>query len=349
MNALVMTGVGRIGVETVPAYAASENDVLVRVDSCGICGSDLRIIRFGSARIRYPHILGHEIAGTVDSVGASYRGGLSPGDRVSLSADVPCGRCHWCKTGLHNNCADNMAFGYEYPGGFAEYVLLDRRILEHGPVVKVPAACHSTQDELALSEPLACCINCLQSCGMREGKSVIIFGAGPMGCLLAKLARELGGSSVCVCEVDEERLRLSALCGADMYVKPEPAQLDEAVDKLTGGLGFDIAVVACPSVDAQELSLRCVRNRGIINLFGGLPPNSRLMGLDSNLVHYKEISVSGSHGSTPAHHRAAVDMIIRGRVDVKPIITAAIPMSELPSSLESLTRDRRHLKVVVNP
>lgn len=347
MRAAFMDGINVLRVRVSEIPKTPPDGILVRVDSCGICGSDLRILSNGYRRVPLPQIMGHEIAGTVERVGKAQQGTYTAGDRVALAADIPCGACYWCKTGLSNHCPHNIGFGHEIPGGFAEYVAISKRIIDYGPIARTPKT-KRRQDEFALCEPLACCINGLEVCDMKPGKNVLIFGAGAIGCMLAKLARSMGAPKVVLCDIDETRLKLSEVAGADRYIPFEPEALAAAKEELTESLGFEVVFIACASRDAQEQGLQYVKNGGYLNFFGGLPEGSKPILLNSNDIHYHEIRVSGAHGSTPRTHRMAVEMVEKGKVRVDDLITATYSLEDINKAFEH-ARDRRALKIMVRP
>jgi L-iditol 2-dehydrogenase len=348
MKAAVLDGINKLSIKEVPTPLISDDDILIKIDSCGICGTDLRIIGTGSKRINYPQILGHEIAGTVVDIGKNQEHKFKINDRLALSADIPCGLCEWCKAGLSNHCLHNIAFGHEYPGGFADYLKLDKRIIEFGPLVILPET-DITQDEFALCEPLACCLNGLELCGNVQGKKVLIFGAGPVGCMISKLAKTMGASSIVICDIDQERLQASKVSEADKYVLSINSALTEARKEITNDKGFDVVITACSSIEAQEGSLKYTKNRGVIIFFGGLPQNCRNLCIDSNEIHYREICILGSHGSTPGQHKMAVDMLLTGKLVVKELISKKYPLDRISEAMDEVKNNKNNLKIVINP
>ncbi|MBW2968072.1 alcohol dehydrogenase catalytic domain-containing protein [Candidatus Woesearchaeota archaeon] len=347
MDAAVLEGVGKLALSKVPVPETGDYDILIRVDSCGICGSDLRILKTGNKRIKYPEIVGHEIAGTVVKIGSNQKDRFRIGDRIALSADIPCGHCEMCKDGISNQCLNRIAFGHEYPGGFAEYLKLDKRIIDFGPMVVVPETATTSQDELTLCEPLACCINGIEKSGLEMGDSVLIFGAGPVGCILAKLCKALGASRVVLSDVDDVRLNAAKVAEADGYLTP--SELDNAWQDITDNRGFNLIITACPAKAAQEAALKYSKKRGTILLFGGLPENDQHVTLNTNIIHYKELSVVGSHASTPAQHRKAVELVTTGRVDLRNLISRRYPLSRILEAYEDSEKDRSNLKIIINP
>jgi len=345
MLAAVFYGPEKLVLTSVPVPKISDDEILLKVDSCGICGSDLRIIRHGYKRVADGRIMGHEISGTVAKVGQQQEQLLKTGDRIALSADIPCGRCGWCKKGVFNQCQDRRAFGHEYDGGFAEYLKLTGRIIDLGPVVRVGET-DVSQDELTICETLACCINGMEMSKVNLSDKVLIYGAGPVGCLLAMLTRSLGASSIVLADIDRKRLEVSKFAQADHYCTPD--EIDALKDKITCGEGFDLVITACPSREAQESSIDHVRKRGTVCWFAGVPQDNKKVCIDSNLVHYKEARIVGSHGSTPEQHRKAVDMVLSGRINVKGLIAKSFPLEKIHDAMK-MAEDKRYLKIIINP
>jgi L-iditol 2-dehydrogenase len=150
-------------------------------------------------------------------------------------------------------------------------------------------------------------------------------------------------------DVDQDRLNMAHIAGADKYVLTDEAKLDDIKRKHTDNDGFDIVLTACPALEAQQMAFRYVKKRGTINFFGGLPASAGNLSLPSNIIHYNEIKVLGSHGSTPRHHDLAVALITSGKIKVSDLITQTIPLEQLPQQFEELSRNRKNLKVVVRP
>ena len=179
MKAAVLEALNRMVVREVPdPTLPDENSLILRVESCAVCGSDIRIYHHGNPRVTPPQVIGHEVAGRVVAVGSAVTR-FKVGDRLATGADVPCGECRWCRDGLANNCAINYAIGYQFPGGFAEYMPLNATTVRYGAVHHIPATL--SYDEATLAEPLACCINGLELARVALGDTVVVIGAGPAG------------------------------------------------------------------------------------------------------------------------------------------------------------------------
>jgi L-iditol 2-dehydrogenase len=345
MLAAVYHDLNDLRLEQVADPACDPDSAIVRIEAVAICGSDLRIVRHGNPRVRPGAIPGHEASGRVVEVGRNVRG-LGVGDRVAIGADVPCGRCRWCRDGKGNNCAINYAVGYQIPGAFADYMRLDRLLLEGGPVARIPD--HLDHAAAALAEPLACAINGFELVGMGLGRSVVIMGAGPIGCMMIDLARRMGAARVIVVQRSAARLALAAGYQPDALIASGEGGVVERCRELTGGEGPDVVITSAGSVETHEQAIAMVAHRGHVNLFGGLPKGERPLSVLSNVIHYKECFVTGSHGSTPRQHALAVDLLAAGTVRTAPLITHRLPLAQLHRGLEALER-REAMKVVITP
>ncbi|MFI5349621.1 MAG: alcohol dehydrogenase catalytic domain-containing protein [Elusimicrobiota bacterium] len=345
MKAGVLRGPADLAVERVPLPAVAPGSVLVKVRACAVCGSDLRIYLDGNPRITGPRVLGHEISGEVAAVGKGVRN-FRPGDRVAIGADIPCGACVHCKAGRANCCEVNLAMGYQLDGGFAQYVLLPPLVVKLGPIQKFGAALGF--DAAALAEPLACCLNGYERGLMEPGRRVVVFGAGPIGSMLSALGKFLGAESVIVIEPSPERRRWAAAFKPDVVIDPAEGDVVRRVMDLTGGAGGDMIFTACPVVETHEAAVAMVARRGVVNFFGGLPKNAPPIRVSSNHLHYREATVTGSHGSTPEQHRKALRLIESGEIDVKALITHRFALDSLKDALAT-AGSRKGMKIVVNP
>ena len=345
MRAAVLTELDRIEVRDLPEPVCGPDEAVLQVQACAVCGSDLRIFHYGNERVKLPAVIGHEIAGEIVQVGANVTG-LKAGDRVALGADVPCGTCHWCTNGMGTNCRINYAIGYQFPGGFQERMLLNATILRYGPVTRLPDSVPFA--EAAIAEPLACAINGLELAQFGIGKSLCVIGLGPIGCMMLELSRVYGASRVFAAQRSKARLEMARPFRPDArFIATEEEDLVETVMRETDGEGVDLVITTAGTVRAHEDAIRMVRHRGYVNLFGGLKNQPKLC-IDSNLIHYKECFVMGSHGSLPRHHRVAVDLIANGSIRAQSYLSAAFPLERIREAFD-YHESRRGLKVVVQP
>lgn len=345
MLAAVFHDLGDLRVEDREEPEVTDDSALMRVHACAVCGSDIRNLNFGNKRIKAPCIMGHEVAGEIVAVGKNVTD-FKVGDRVAVGGDIPCGECGPCQNGYPNCCAENLAIGHQFPGGFAEMMPLVPLMLRGGPVCRIPDSLDF--DSATLAEPLACCINGLELASLHIGDSVAIIGAGPIGCLMIQLAKTMGASRVVLVQRSEARFELAKRFGADDYILAPDGNAGEAIAELTHGEGVDVVVVACGSVEAQEEAIRMVKPRGRINFFGGLKKGTRPISFDSNIVHYKECFISGAHGAAPRHHRTAVELIGTGRIESELFLTHRFPLKEIHDAFK-VQENRTGMKVVVNP
>ncbi len=345
MKAAVLQALNKLTLLDVPTPEIDDHSALMRVEAVSICGSDVRILHHGNPRVKPPTIIGHETAGVVIKVGKNVTR-VKEGDRVAIGADVPCGECHWCRNGLGNNCAINYAVGYQIPGAFAQFMKLPRLLLEQGPVT--PFSEKLNFEEAALAEPLACAINGFELVNLSLGKSVVIIGLGPIGCMMIDLARIMGATKVIGVQRSKLRMEIARQYEADAYIASDEEDVVKRCRELTGGEGPDIVITAAGSVESHEQAIEMVAHRGYVNLFGGLSKDSRPMSLLSNTIHYKECFLTGSHGCVPRHHELAVRLLEQGLVRVKPLITHRFPLSKVHEAFETM-ESRKGMKIVVQP
>jgi len=344
MKAAVLTALDHLDITTVDTPRVSANEALVKVRACAICGSDVRILHYGNNRVTPPQILGHEAAGEVVAVGPGVTR-VKVGDRVALGADVPCCECAFCEDGMGTNCQINYAMGYQFAGSFAEYVLLNKIVLDHGPVHLIPEGV--SYAEAALAEPLACVLNALERTPVQLGDDVVIIGAGPIGCMMISVARIMGARRIIVVNRSCSRLEVARRFGADVVICSSEEDAIARVREETDGLGAHLVITANPSPTSHADALQMARNRGRINLFGCLPAGSRVE-LDTNLIHYKELLVSGAHGSLPTHHRRALELIAAGAVPTADFISHRFALDDVHEAFAT-AESHSGLRVLIEP
>jgi len=345
MKAAVFEGIDQMVVKEVPTPEIDESSVLVKVMACAVCGSDIRIFHSGNNRVNPPAILGHEIAGQIVAVGSQVTK-FKVGDRVAIGADVPCGECVFCEAGIGNNCQINYAMGYQFAGGFAEYVLLNRIVVNYGPVHKIPD--HVTYDEAAMAEPLGCVLNALELSNIKLGESVVIIGAGPIGCMIIGVARKMGATKIIVVQRSRPRMEMARKFGADVYICSSEEDSIARVLEETDGLGADVVITSNPSPEAQQDALQMARNRGRVNFFGGLPKDKSIVALDTNIIHYKELFVHGAHGQMPIHHQKALNLIASGAIDANQYISHSYKLDDINDAFKT-AEGHSGMRVVVHP
>jgi L-iditol 2-dehydrogenase len=247
MKAAMLEGLNQMVVRDVPDPVLEDDEsVILKVHACAVCGSDIRIFHYGNPRVHPPQIIGHEVAGEVVAVGGKVTR-FKVSDRVAISADVPCGICHWCRDGLGNMCATNYAIGYQFPGGFAGLMPLNATTVLFGAVHHIPT--NLGYDEAALAEPLACVVNGLEACHIALGETVVVIGAGPAGCMLMRLSHSYGATRVLAVQRSPARMEVARrLGGADEVICSQDVDPVAAVLQATGGEGYVTAGASTFSV-----------------------------------------------------------------------------------------------------
>ncbi len=337
MKAALLYGPKDIRVEEVPAPEISEDEVLVRVKACGICAADLRLYMGigGLWKPKYPITLGHEVSGVVEKAGSKVAQ-FKPGDRVAVDMLIRCGKCTYCLRGRDNLCENRKPL----PGGFAEYTKAPPT-----NIFKIPN--HLTFEEAALAEPLACCINSIQKLSIEDQSTVLIIGAGPMGLMHLQLLKALKKVKVIVSEILEERLKVAAKLGADQLINPTKQDLQEEVMKETKGNGVDAVIVAVGSKEAIQQAINVAAKTATIIIFGAIYPPTQIT-INPNILHYKEIILTGAHSRTLKQFQQAVNLLAQKQVNIKPIITHTYPLNQIKQAIQKALQ-KKALKIIIKP
>jgi L-iditol 2-dehydrogenase len=325
-----------VRVEDAPEPSAGPGDLVIRVRNCSLCGTDAKIWRSGHPSLSPPRVLGHEVAGEVGEVGEG-AAGWSVGDRVQVIAAIPDGACDECRHGWMTVCPNQELIGYQYDGGFAERMRIPAKVLAVNGVNRIPEGLSFA--EASVAEPLACVINGQEHARVGEGDTVVVVGAGPIGCLHVRLARARGAARVFLIELSQQRLEMAAaLVAPDEAIGAGAADPVETVRKLTDGRGADVIVVAAASGKAQEDALQMAARRGRVSFFGGLPKDQPTITCDANIVHYREVDIVGANGSSPDHNKQALALIASGAVPVADLITHRLPLEQAIEGIQTVTR-----------
>ena len=326
MKAAFLVGVRQFEMRDVPAPVAADDGIVIQVKACGVCGSDLRRWRAGPPTGVERLALGHEIGAVVTEVGKTVVG-YAVGDHLSVAPDVHCGRCYYCARGRFNLC-DSLRFlgnTVGLPGGFAELMALDGEVLRNGIVHHMPPDMSFIQG--ALAEPCSSVLACHEQAGSTLGDTVLVIGAGPIGCLHI-MAAKARGARVILSQRSKTRRDLARRYGPDLVLDPLVDDVPARVCEATGGRGADIAICANPVAATQQQAVEAVRKGGRVILFGGLPKANPMTTLDSNRIHYGEISVIGSFSYHPRHHEAALDLLQRGIIKAE-LVTHTFPLHSI--------------------
>jgi len=345
MQAFVYESIGKLNLKDIPVPKAQSNSGVIKIEAASICGTDVRAFRFGSEKIKAPRIIGHEAVGTFVELGKDVKK-FKAGDRVQIAPAIGCGVCYYCKKGYTNLCDSLKTIGFDFDGTFAEYMEVPPEAFEQDHLTIVPG--QLTSIEAVLAEPIACILNAQSYLDISEGDLVAVFGSGFIGTMHAELAFRKGAAKVFMIEVNEERIKMVQSVLPDIIViNSKVESLKETIAKHSGGRGVDVAITACSVGPAQTDAMNIIAKRGRISLFGGLPTETTGF-IDSNIIHYKEVSVHGSHASTVAQNREVLQMMADNKLSVKPFINNPFPLKDVLKAFEALNKEQV-IKAVLVP
>jgi L-iditol 2-dehydrogenase len=333
-------------IETVERPAAPAGGLLLRVDACGLCGSDLRTLRSGHRHVTFPWIIGHEVAGTIVALAAGYEGTWRTGDRLAVGPLAYCGSCDFCLSGVYELCEGQREIGQAWPGGLAEYLAVPRECLRLGNIRAIPAGMEAWR--AAVVEPVSSCVNAQEQADVHLGDTVVVIGAGPIGCIHTALARARGAFKVWIIDIDAGRLELARPFGADALVDSSRLDPVAAVRDLTGGKGASVVIAATPAPAASVQAVAMARKGGRVLQFGGLPRDDCKPGIDMNLVHYNGLHIIGTTTFAPRHNARALELIQTGKVDAGLLVTQRLPLEDFVAGA-SLAMAGKALKMVFLP
>jgi len=346
MLAVVYQGKGSIKVEDVPIPEIGKNEILLKVKTSSICATDLKVKIFG--HFKNPDdkkiILGHEVAGEIAKVGSDIKG-FNVGSRISLAPKNGCGVCWQCIKGQSNYCENYEAIGISMDGALAEYMRIPYRYIAQGNVVFLPE--NVSFEEASLGEPLSTVVCSTEAVNIAPPDVVLIVGVGSMGILHVMMSKLRGAQRVIVSEINEVRRKQAIDFGADIAVNPQHENLGDIVMNASHGRGADVIIVAAPSAKAQEDSLEIIARQGRINFFGGLPKGEDEIRFKSNIIHYKQIILTGTTGQSIAQYRKSIEIIASKRIEINKLISARYHIKNAQEAFER-SKSENVLKIVFN-
>lgn len=314
MKAAVVYGANDIRIADVPTPTPGPGEVLVKVRGSGVCATDVKILGGTGLPKELPTILGHEVAGTVESMGTGVSG-LAVGQRVAVYPIAVCGECFYCKQERQSLCIDQYGLAHGYDGGFAEYVLVPERIVRLQGIMDIGDL---PFDLAAMIEPVSCCISAAEQCKITTGTQVLIVGAGPLG-LLHLIVSKACGAKVIISEISDSRRAKAAALGADVTLNPVQVNMPEEMRRLTK-IGADVVIAAVGFPRAIEESLPLVRNGGIFNIFGGTAKGETIA-VDPRWLHYGEIMLTGTFAASVRQFAQAVQFVKDNAEEVSQVIS----------------------------
>jgi L-iditol 2-dehydrogenase len=343
MKSLLLSSYNHLEMAEMPVPAVGAGEVLVRVEACGICGSDVHGYDGGSGRRIPPIVMGHEAAGTVASVGSGVTG-FAVGDRVTFDSTVYCGECGFCRRGEVNLCDNRQVIGvscgdYRRHGAFAEYVAVPQRILYHLPEGISFA-------EAAMLEAASVALHAVRVSEIKGGETALVIGAGMIGLLTLQAARAAGCASVLIADIDETRLKLAREVGADATLLGSGERVTAEVMKHTGGRGVDLTLEAVGRNETVSTAIDCTRKGGTVTLIGNIRPE---VTLPLQKVVSRQIRLQGSCASS-GEYPQAIELIANGKIKVGPLITAVAPLEDGPQWFSRLHAGEPNLmKIILSP
>ena len=328
LAAIYIQGKG-MKIEEIPVPVNSEDEILVKIRATSICGTDLKIAKNGHRKLKDGQkiVLGHEFVGEITSVGRNVQG-FKKGQRVGVAPNAGCGRCPACIQGKSNYCPDYTAFGIDRDGAHSEYVVIPSKFIVQGNVIPLPD--EVSDIEGCILEPFSCVLNGVRVSKIELGDTVLIFGAGPIGMMHLMLSKISGAAKIIVADINRQRLEKALEAGADKII--DSSSMDEcskSVMKETGGRGANVIITACPVREVQEKSVQLLAPFGRVCLFGGLPKGTDGIKFDSNAVHYRNLTVTGSTGGSVDDFIRSMELVRNRKVKLGSIVSDIFKLSEM--------------------
>lgn len=338
MKAAVYHGQQDIRIEEIPTPEIDNDEILVQMKACGVCGSDLMDWYL---KPRAPLVLGHEPAGVVAKKGNKVEK-FSLGDRVFVHHHVACLTCHYCLHGDYTLCRQFHETNIK-PGGFAEYFKVPAANVQTD-TLKIPD--RLSYEEATLIEPIACCIRAAKKCGIQTGDAVAVIGAGATGLIHTALSKIYGATRTIVSDLIDSRLKLAEQFGADVTVNPKNQDLAETVKAETDGRGVDVAVVTAPNLEAYEAGMNICRNGGKLCVFAPTDPEKHLQ-ISPKELFFSELQIIPSYSASHLETRTALQLLESNRITVKRLITHRFKLLQTAQAFKTALRAEESLKVII--
>jgi len=342
MQALLLKQYMNLEIVSMPEPAIGPDDVLVRVRSCGVCGSDVHGLDGSTGRRIPPLVMGHEAAGEVAECGANVTD-LKPGDRVTFDSTIYCGSCYFCARGEFNLCDNRQVLGvspgeYRRHGAFAEYVSVPRRIM-----YRLPDSL--SFDQAALLEAVSVAMHGVNVSPVGAGTALVV-GAGMIGLLTIQALRAAGRQHVVACDTDETRLPLARQMGAAEALNPQKTDVPKTLQEMTGGRGAELAIECVGATEPIRTAIASVKKGGAVTLVGNVKPS---IDIPLQAVVSRQIRLQGSCASN-GEYPAAMELMAAGKIQVEPLISARAPLTEGAAWFDRLYRREPNLmKVILQP
>ena len=344
MLAAMMYGPSDIRVEEVNKPACPEDGLILKIMSVGLCGSDIRNLTSDSRKGAYPFIYGHEIVGVVDEIGPKQTK-YSVGDRLYLFPGTYCMECDNCISGHSENCENEHVAKLAGTGGFAQYIAVGGEKIHYGGIYEIPEGV--SLEAASLGEPLTSVYACLDNIKVGYPDTLVIIGAGPIGCFMAQLAKVRGAQKVIMIDLNQQRLDMAKEFGVDITVNGSEVDTIAEVKRLTNGKGADKVISATPANITQTQSIHMVKKGGIVVFFGRVPKGS-MSELDTKLGEYNNNWIKRHFGASYEQSKAAFKLAINPNFPTEKFITHRLSLKDINKGIE-LTRSGEAIKVVLLP
>ena len=321
---------------TLERVSISRTQAMLKVNACAVCGYDVRVFRNGHRKVNPPVILGHELCGEIQSDVRVNGITLRAGSRVAMCPLIPCLKCPYCQSDRYNLCMNLKEIGSSSDGGFAQYVAVPEQIVRIGGLIPVPESL--SNEEAALLEPLACCLNSFSRMApIASGSTVVIIGDGPMGLIHLQLFKRFSSSRVALVGKVSQRMERASLMGADGVFYYSSKTVTDILDFAGACAGANAIVIATSNPIAFELATEVASRCSKINVFAGMPSGQTFL-LDANWLHYNQISITGAFSSTPAILAEAARIAAEKTIDLSTIITHRYSLEEIEKAMHTTER-----------
>lgn len=321
-----------------PQPKIGEDEVLLKVAACGICGTD--VLKVNRALPKVPTVLGHEVVGEAVAVGKAVTK-FKVGDRIVVAHHVPCGTCHFCRHGNHSMCHHFKKTNLD-PGGFSEYLRIPGEHVEQTAFL-VP---ESISDDVALfTEPLSCCIRNIRRARLLSGDVVVVVGMGSIGLMTLQLLKRIP-AQVLALDLKDERLELAKSLGADEVLRGDDPGLQAKIQEMTEDRGSDLVILTAGGGRVYEASFQWVRDGGAVNLFASLSEDP--LPTPTATLYHREVTVFSSYSPSPEDLVEAHRLLLAREIQVEPLITHHLNLGGLKEGIELINRQEA-LKVVIRP
>jgi (R,R)-butanediol dehydrogenase/meso-butanediol dehydrogenase/diacetyl reductase len=313
-----------------------EGEALIKVAYAGICGTDMMIYAGKHPRAKAPLVMGHEFSGTIESI--ADQDDFKPGDRVTVEPYLTCGTCAACRAGQYHVCATLRCIGIDKDGGFSEYVAVPIHRLHHLPD-------NVSDDEAALTEPLAIAVHTVRRSDLKVGDSVAILGAGPIGLLIGLVARQAGASQIFISDISPYRLEIAKQFGFEA-VNAKETDIKEVVLSNTKGVGADVVFEVAGTQSTAKQMIECIKFQGkvvVVSVYKQPPV------VDLAAMHFREISLATTRCANSNDFATAIQLMEKKIIDVRPLISHRLPLEQVKQGFEDMENTEISLKVLFHP